>query len=102
MAGHDNDARADELAHLITEQDVHAFVDGELPPRRRRAVEAFLARRSMTAQEAAAHLRATLSLRAARDEVYRDDALRTEIERLMAKRAARPAEDDAPARRVSA
>lgn len=102
MAGHDNDARADTLAHLITEQDVHAFIDGELPPRRRRAVEAFLASRSMTAQEAAAYLRTTLSLRAVRDELYRDDALRGEIERLMAKRTTRRGEDDVPARRVSA
>ena len=102
MAGHDTDARADTLAHLITEQDVHAFVDGELPPHRRRAVEAFLAERSMTAQQAASYLRATFGLRALRGEIYRDDALRTEVERLMAKRAARRAEDDAPARRVSA
>ena len=102
MAGHDTDKRADTLAHLITEQDVHAFVDGELPPRRRRAVEAFLAERSMTAQEAAIYLRSTFDLRALRDEIYRDGALRGEVERLMAKRAARQSEDGIPAWRVSA
>lgn len=102
MAGHENDAGERKLTHLITEQDVHAYVDGELPPKRRRVVEAFLARRSMTAQQAATYLRATLGLRAAKDQLYRDDALRDEVERLMAKRAARQAEDDAPARRVSA
>ncbi len=31
------------VAHMISEQDLHAFVDGHLPPARRRAVETYLA-----------------------------------------------------------
>ena len=102
MAGHETDARADALAHLVTEQDVHAFVDGALPAHRRRAVEAFVARRLVVARQAASDLRATLALRAARDVVYQDEALRAEVERLMAKREARRTGADAVARRAGA
>lgn len=84
------DGRASEtLAHLITEQDVHAYVDGQLPPARRRAVEAFLAEHEMTARQAVTYLRSTFDLRAVRDRLYEDQALKSEIDALMAKRAAK-------------
>lgn len=96
-------ASAAALSHLITEQDLHAYADGQLPRARRRAVEAFLSERSLSAQQAAALLRSTFDLRAVRDRIYEDDALRGEVERLMAKRAAREAEDEAkPVRKASA
>ena len=73
--------------HLITEQDIHAYVDGELAPERRLAVEAFLIERDMSLRQAAAYLRSTFDLRALRDEVYADDALRAEVKALLDKRA---------------
>ena len=91
------------LSHLITEQDVHAFVDGQLPPERRAAVARFLSERAMTAKQAAAYLRSTFDLRAVRDELYADEALGGEIRRLLAKRAAKAdAPEGEPARRVFA
>lgn len=36
-------ARTTKLSHLITERDIHAYVDGELMPARRAQVEAYLA-----------------------------------------------------------
>ena len=92
------------LSHLITDQDVHAYIDGALPPVRRRAVEACLSRDGTLARAAAAHQRSNLALRAARDRIYDGDgALREEIERLMAKRAARRAGDGTlTARRATA
>ena len=82
--------------HLITEQDIHAYIDGELTPERQRAVEAFLRERGLTAAKAAQHLRATFDLRALRDEIYADADLRGEVERLMAKRG-----DRLPARAIA-
>lgn len=75
------------LSYLITEQDIHAFVDGELPDERRAAVARFLGERAMTAREAAAYLRSTFDLRAIKNEIYADAGLKAEIDRLMAKRA---------------
>ena len=87
---------APHLHHLVTEQDIHAYVDGELTEDRRRAVEAFLAARDLPLRKAAAYLRSTFDLRALRDEVYEDAALRGEIEGLMARhRAKRLDRDDA-------
>ena len=77
------------LTHLLTEQDIHAYIDGELTEDRRRAVEAFLAERDLPLRQAAAYLRNTFDLRAMRDEIYADDGLRAEIEALLEKRAAR-------------
>ena len=74
--------------HLITEQDIHAYVDGELAPERRLAVEAFLVERDMSLRQAAAYLRSTFDLRALRDEIYADEGLRADVERLLAKRRA--------------
>ena len=75
--------------HLLTEQDIHAYVDGELTEDRRRAVEAFLRERDLPLRKAAAYLRSTFDLRALRDEIYADDALRAEVEALLEKRAAK-------------
>ena len=77
--------------HLLTEQDIHAYIDGELTEDRRRAVEAFLRERDVPLRKAAAYLRSTFDLRALRDEIYADDALRAEVETLLEKRAARAA-----------
>ena len=96
----DTDGQRDPLAYLITEQDVHAYVDGELPPARRGVVERFLREHAMTARQAAAYLRSTFHLRAVRDQLYEDDALRREVERLLAKRAA--ARSGEPAAQVTA
>ena len=75
--------------HLLTEQDIHAYVDGELTGDRRRAVEAFLTERELPLRQAAAYLRNTFDLRAMRDEIYADESLRSEIETLLEKRAAK-------------
>lgn len=75
--------------HLLTEQDIHAYIDGELTLERRRAVEAFLAERDVSLRDAADYLRGTFDLRALRDEIYADDALREEVEALLAKRDAK-------------
>ena len=74
--------------HLITEQDIHAYIDGELTEDRRRVVEAFLTERALPLERAAAYLRSTFDLRAVREEVYADDALRSEVEVLMARHRA--------------
>ena len=101
MARKNDTDSADGLTHLITEQDIHAYVDGQLSPARRRAVERFLSDRHMSARDAASHLRATLDLRAVRDRLYEDRTLRAEVERLLAKRARAPRQDeDEPAAAV--
>ena len=86
---------ADKI-HLITEQDVHAYIDGELTGDRRVAVEAFLAEREVPLHRAAAYLRNNFDLRSVRDEVYQDEELRSEIERLLAKRRTAPDEEAEP------
>ena len=89
-----NDRPTASLAHLVTDQDVHAYVDAEVALERRSAVEAHLARHPGAAQRAADDLRIAMSLRAARESIYADAALRDEVARLLAKRAA-----SAPGRR---
>ena len=91
---------ADRTTHLITEQDIHAYVDDELSPARRRAVEAFLADRHLSLSQAVAYLRTTFDLRSLREELYADAALRREVEAMLAKRRAKLArtEQSAPER----
>lgn len=72
--------------HLITEQDVHAYIDGELSGDRRRAVERFLSERDLPLERAARYLRNNFDLRAMKQEIYKDPGLKTEIDRLLAKR----------------
>lgn len=72
--------------HLITEQDIHAYIDGELSAERRAAVEAWLAKRHVPLDRAAAYLRTTVGLRSLKAEIYRDRALRDEVDALLAKR----------------
>jgi anti-sigma factor RsiW len=73
--------------HLITEQDIHAYVDGELTEDRRRAVEAFLADRGVSAEAAVYYLRQQFDLRSARAGIYAaDPALKGEIDTLLARR----------------
>lgn len=79
----------DNKVHLITEQDVHAYIDGELSRERRAAVENFLASRELPLERAAKYLRNSFDLRSMRAEIYKDEALRSEIDRLLARRAAR-------------
>ncbi|GGY51878.1 anti-sigma factor family protein [Parvularcula lutaonensis] len=81
--------------HLITEQDVHAYIDGELSGERRIAVERFLAERDLPLERAARYLRNNFDLRAVKDEIYKDEELKAEIDRLLAKR--RPKSIAAPA-----
>ncbi|MEE4212863.1 MAG: hypothetical protein V2I43_26755 [Parvularcula sp.] len=76
----------DNKVHLITEQDVHAYIDGELSGDRRIAVERFLAERNLPLERAARYLRNNFDLRAVRDEIYKDEALKSEIDKLLAKR----------------
>jgi anti-sigma factor RsiW len=76
----------DNKVHLITEQDVHAYIDGELSGDRRIAVERFLAERNLPLERAARYLRNNFDLRAVKDEIYKDDELKEEIDRLLAKR----------------
>lgn len=114
MARHDNDTDTEKgaprsgsaLSYLITEQDIHAFVDGQLAGERHGAVARFLSERSMTAREAAVHLRSTFDLRAVKDEIYADVELKAEIDRLMATRGANAkadaGQDEEPAKRASA
>jgi anti-sigma factor RsiW len=78
----------DNKVHLITEQDVHAYIDGELSGDRRIAVERFLAERQLPLERAARYLRNNFDLRAVRDEIYEDRDLKNEIEQLLAKRNA--------------
>lgn len=74
----------EKKAFLITQQDIHAYVDGELSGERRRAVERFLAERDISLEQAATHLRQSLDLKAARDEIYKDKALKKTIDDLLA------------------
>jgi anti-sigma factor RsiW len=76
----------DNKVHLITEQDIHAYIDGELSGERKAAVEKFLAERDLPLERAARYLRNNFDLRAVRDEVYKDQKLKSEIERLLARR----------------
>lgn len=76
----------DAKLHLITEQDVHAYIDGELSRERRAAVETFLSERNLPLERAAKYLRNTFDLRAVRDEIYKDPHLKAEIDRLLMKR----------------
>lgn len=76
----------DNKVHLITEQDVHAYIDGELSGERRQAVERFLAERDLPLERAARYLRNNFDLRAVRDEIYKDGELKSEIDRLLSKR----------------
>lgn len=78
----------DNKVHLITEQDVHAYIDGELSGDRRIAVERFLAERDLPLERAARYLRNNFDLRAVRDEIYKDVGLKKDIDRLMGKRSA--------------
>ena len=100
MTGRNEEAgrAASALTHLITEQDVHAYVDAALPEQRRAAVEAHLARRSGDARRAAGDLRANLALRSLRDVLYADEALRADVERLLARGRPRRVGDDAVSR----
>jgi anti-sigma factor RsiW len=82
----------DNKVHLITEQDVHAYIDGELSGDRRIAVERFLAERNLPLERAARYLRNNFDLRAVKDEIYKDDELKEEIDRLLAKRKSRGSE----------
>jgi len=77
--------------HLITEQDIHAYIDGELSGERRKAVEAFLSERDLPLQRAARYLRNNFDLRALKDEIYCDLDLKGEIDRLLATWRAQPA-----------
>ncbi|NNU17255.1 hypothetical protein HK107_13065 [Parvularcula sp. ZS-1/3] len=79
----------DNKVYLITEQDVHAYIDGELTSDRRRAVENFLAERDLPLERAARYLRNNFDLRAVKDEIYKDTVLKAEIDRLLAKRRQR-------------
>lgn len=76
----------DNKVHLITEQDVHAYIDGELTGDRRQAVERFLAERDLPLERAARYLRNNFDLRAVRDEIYKDIELKAEIDRLLGRR----------------
>lgn len=78
----------DKEVHLITEQDLHAYIDGELSPERRRAVEAFLAERDLPLERAVRYLRNMFDLREMKDEIYKDKELKDEIDRLLARRGA--------------
>ena len=81
-----------DQVHLITEQDIHAYIDGELSGERRVAVERFLADRDLPLERAARYLRNNFDLRAVRDEIYSDKDLKAEIDRLLAKRKSSPRE----------
>lgn len=72
--------------YLITEQDVHAYIDGELYGDRRRALENFLAERDLPLERAARYLRNNFDLCAVKEEIYKDAALKADIDRLLAKR----------------
>lgn len=75
--------------HLITEQDIHAYIDGELRGVRRREVEKFLAERSLPLERAARYLRNTFDLSSMRELIYADRALKNEVDRLLARRKQR-------------
>ncbi|NRA30726.1 MAG: hypothetical protein HRU11_10760 [Parvularculaceae bacterium] len=77
--------------NLVTEQDIHAYIDGELAGDRRQVVERFLAERDLPLQRAARYLRNNFDLRALRDEIYQDSALKAEIDRLLARLSPSPA-----------
>lgn len=77
----------DNKVHLITEQDIHAYIDGELSGERRRAVEDFLAERDLPLERAAKYLRNNFDLKAMKDELYRDGDLKAEMERLLSNRS---------------
>ncbi|MEM1088532.1 MAG: hypothetical protein AAGH90_12460, partial [Pseudomonadota bacterium] len=84
----------DNRVELVTEQDIHAYIDGELSGERRIAVERFLADRDLPLQRAARYLRNNFDLKALRRQIYADDAFRREIESLLHRR--QPANDPAP------
>lgn len=75
--------------HLITEQDIHAYIDGELRGVRRREVEKFLAERSLPLERAVRYLRNTFDLSAMKELIYSDRALKNEVDRLLARRKRR-------------
>ena len=75
--------------HLITDQDLQAFADGELDGSRQAATQARIEADRPSAEKAAAVLRDTFDLRRVRDAIYADDALRAEVERLLARREER-------------
>ncbi|MEM9838757.1 MAG: hypothetical protein AAF830_06325 [Pseudomonadota bacterium] len=77
----------DKEVHLITEQDLHAYIDGELSIERRRAVEAFLAERDLPLERAVRYLRNTFDLRAMKDRIYEEDELKSAIDELLSRRA---------------
>lgn len=86
---------ASDPHYLITEQDIHAYIDGELPPDRKRAVERFLAERELSLASAIEYLRNTFDLRSLKEELYQDTALRGEVAALLEKR--RHKQDEASA-----
>ncbi|NHK27980.1 hypothetical protein FF098_008700 [Parvularcula flava] len=71
--------------YLIREQDLHAYIDGELSKPRRRAVERFLADRHLTLERAIELFRTNLGLHRYREKFYEDQELKTEVERLLKK-----------------
>lgn len=71
--------------YLIHEQDLHAYLDGELTKPRRRAVERFLADRHISLDRAIDLFRSNLGLHRYRDKFYEDEELRSEVERLLKK-----------------
>lgn len=76
--------------NLVTEQDIHAYVDGELSGERRDVVEAFLAERDLPLQRAARYLRSNFDLRVLRAEIYKDSTLKAEVDRLLSRLAMAP------------
>lgn len=76
--------------HLITEQDIHAYIDGELSGERKAAVEHFLAARDLPLERAARYLRNNFDLRAVKAQIYEDGELKGEVDRLLALRPRRP------------
>lgn len=77
------------LHHFLTDRDFEAYADGELAGPRRAAVEASLARDPSKRARVAWLARANEALRATKDALYANAALREEIERLKAARCER-------------
>lgn len=71
--------------YLIREQDLHAYIDGELAKTRRRAVERFLADRHLSLDKAIELFRANLGMNHYREKFYEDTELKAEVDRLMKK-----------------
>ena len=68
---------------LITLQDLHAYIDGELSGDRLRAVEAYLASNDLAFGEALTIAQSVMDLRVVRDQLYKDDELKNEIDALL-------------------